>query len=150
LPWLHTCEQQSLEAVHEAPVCPHEPPTHLPWLQTCEQQSLARVHVPPAAAQEGAHVPLLQTFEQQSAESTQVAPSCPHAPHAPLLQTFEQQSLESWQLAPMAAHGTSQVPFWQVSPVQQPLAQVWPCAPQSVHTSLAHVPLQQSENATHG
>jgi hypothetical protein len=84
------------------------------------------VHVAPAAAHDGAHNPLLHVFEQQSAESTHVAPSWPHAPHLPWLQTFEQQSLESWQLTPITAHGTSHVPFWQVSPVQQPLAQLWP------------------------
>jgi hypothetical protein len=148
VPCVQMLEQQSLANVQLAPSAPQLEP-HLPWLQIFEQQSLDRVHVDPSGAHEGAHVPLLQTFEQQSAESTHVSPSWPHVPHVPLLQTFEQQFEESWQLAPMAAQGTSHAPFWQVRPLQQPPAQLWPSAPQSVQTEFAQVPLQHSENAAH-
>jgi hypothetical protein len=40
-------------------------------------------------------------------------------------------------------------PFTQTSPLQHPAAQLWPSMPHAVHTSLAQVPLQHSENAAH-
>ncbi len=146
--WQVEPEQHSAVAVHAPPTgwqvgaAPHTPPLQVP-----PQQSPSALQAPPCSAQAEPHLPWLQLWEQHSLARVQVSPACPQAPQTPLLQIFEQQSSDAVQLAPEAAQEVAHTPSWQVSPLQQPPSHDSPSCPHAVHTSLAQVPLQHSENA---
>jgi hypothetical protein len=124
------------------------------WQLRPEQQSEGDEHETPCILQldPAAHAPFEHTLEQHWPLVVHAAPVWLHAimaPHVPWLQTLEQQSLASVHVAPVAAHFAPQIPFWQVSVLQQPAPQLSPAALQEAQTSLAQVPLQHSENARH-
>lgn len=77
----------------------------------------------------------------------QAAPSLVQLPtQVPLEHTFEQQSRAFTQDMSPAAHAGPQRSFTHSRPEQQPSSHGWPSAPHAMQTSLAQMPLQQSEN----